>query len=117
MILDAYYDAVRRLLGHGDTDAQITHVGFGTDGTPADPADTALSEGAILVPLGTVETPAGEPRTLRVHFLLPRNTGNGMEIREIGLFTADGTLVARKTREAINKTADMEIGDTWEIQV
>ena len=40
-----------------------------------------------------------------------------MAITEIGLFTADGQLVARKVRNPILKTPDMEIGDSWELLV
>lgn len=117
MILDAYYDAVRRLLGDGDLNKQITHVGFGTDPTPPASTDTALSSDAVTVAVSSVVFSNTDPRTVTFEFSLPIDAGNGLVIRETGLLTADGTLVARKTREPLLKTPDMRLGESWDIQV
>ena len=116
MILDAYYDAVRRLLGDGDTGKQITHVGFGTDPAPPAPSDAALSADAVTIPVSDVTYSESDPRTVTVAFTMPLDTGNGLVIREVGLITADGTLIARKTREPLLKTPDMRLGESWDIQ-
>ena len=46
-----------------------------------------------------------------------RANGREVDITEIGLYTEDETLVARKVRDRIKKTPDMEFGDTWELLV
>lgn len=112
MILDAYYDAVRRLLASGDTGKVIKSVGFGS----SDTSEAKSLTDAVVVPVESVEF-ADNSRKLRVNWLLPRHLGNGLAIREIGLLTADGTLVARRTRQAIHKSDDMELGDVWELDV
>jgi hypothetical protein len=81
MILDAYYDALRRLLGEGDTDKQITHVGFGTNDAPADPGDTALSADAVLTPIISATYSDTDPRLFTVTFELGLSNGNGLAIR------------------------------------
>ncbi len=43
------------------------------------------------------------------------NGGNAFRIPS--LINADGTLIARTVRSPIEKTADLEIGDYWDIQV
>lgn len=116
MILDAYYDALRRLLAEADPGKRITQIGFGDGAASVQPSDTALSN-AFLKPVLGVEYDAADARVLRVRYRLERGEAVGLAITEIGLLTADGTLVARKVRSPIEKTADLEIGDYWEIRV
>ena len=113
MILDAYYDSLRHLLVSGDVGKVIASVGFGTS---EETNATELTD-AVLIPVDSVELDAENVRKLRVVWTLKRHEANGMAIREIGLLTADGTLVARRTRSAIEKTEDMELGDSWELDV
>lgn len=116
MILDAYYDALRSLLASADPGKRITHIGFGVGLVSVQPSDTALTA-AYTKPLTSVERDAVDPRRLRCHYRLERGEAVGLAISEIGLLTADGTLIARKVRSPIEKTADLELGDYWEIQV
>lgn len=117
MILDAYYDSVRRLLGDGDPNKQITHVGLGTNAADPDPSDSALSGDAVLTPVLSVAYSDTDERLLTISFELGLDAGNGLVIQEVGLICADGTLVARKTREPLIKTPDMRIGESWDLQV
>lgn len=112
MILEPYYDAVRCLLKNGDIGKIITSVGFGT----SDASEASALTDSVLVPVESVEF-GEDPHKLLIKWLLPRNQANGLAIREIGLLTADGTLIARRTRGLIEKTADMELGDIWELDV
>lgn len=116
MILDAYYDAVRRLLGGGGDGKVLAKIGFGTGTSSVQPSDAALTD-AFVKPVERVEFDAADPRLLRVHWKLERGEAVGMRITEIGLLCGDGTLVARTVRSPIEKTADLEIGDFWEIRV
>lgn len=116
MILDAYYDTLRELLATGSTDKVVTRIGFGTGSAPAAKTDTQLTD-AFTKELSGYELDADNPRLLRFTYRLLRSEANGMQITEIGLYTQDGTLVARKVRSAIEKTPDMEFGDTWELLV
>ena len=116
MITNAYYDALRELLATGNPDKVVTQIGFGTGTAAESPTDTALSA-PYLKPLSGFEMDPVNPRLLRFAYKLLRGEAIGMAITEIGLFCADGTLVARKVRSPIDKTPDMELGDTWELLV
>lgn len=116
MIVNGYYEALKALLTTGDPDKRVTKVGFGIGTAAATPEDTALTDAFIKPLAGFTEVP-GSPRLLRFSYLLGRSEAVGMMITEIGLFTEDETLVARKVRSAIEKTADLEIGDSWELYV
>jgi hypothetical protein len=113
MIQDAYYDAVRKLLASGDAGKVIVSVGFGSSGATN---ATQLTD-AVIVPVESISFDGTNPRKLLVNWKLPRHMANGLAIREIGLLTADGTVIARRTRSAIEKTTDMELGDIWELDV
>lgn len=118
MITLGFYQALARLMHSADADARITQVGFGADATAAAETDTTLSADAYVRPLTSVTVSPDEPRAIRFTWRLDKHEANGLAISEIGLLTADGTLVARKVRaHPIHKTADLEIGDHVEIQL
>ena len=116
MIVDGYYTALRELLATGNADKVVARIGFGIGTAPEAAGDTALT-GAYVKALSGFEMDPANPRLLRFTYKLLRGEANGMAITEIGLFTADGQLVARKVRNPILKTTDMEIGDSWELLV
>lgn len=116
MILDGYYHSLRRLLAEGDPGARITRIGFGEGTAEVAVTDAALTNPYIKPLSGTAFDPVNA-RLLRLDWLLRRDEANGMAITELGLLTDDGVLVARKVRDPINKTPDMEFGDSWEILV
>lgn len=116
MIYAAYYDALRRLLGDGNLAKRVTHVGFGSSALSPNVEVSGLSD-PVLTPVSAVEHHPTDKRRTAFHFLLPLDEGVGLTIREIGLLTADGTLVYRTVRAPITKTADMEFGDVINLQV
>lgn len=110
LVVDGALTVIVELLG-GQPDKAITHFGVGTSGTPAAAGDTALA-GAVLVPITAVTFPqAGH---VAFDWVLGPESANGLSIREFGLFTADGTLVSRKTRAAaIEKTDAVSLEGRW----
>lgn len=116
MILNAYYTALRELLATGHAGKVVTKIGFGT-GTASESQDDSALTGAFIKPLSGYELDPGNPRLMRFSYRLLRGEANGLHITEIGLYTEDEMLVARKVRSPIEKTPDMEFGDTWELLV
>ncbi|HYD66999.1 hypothetical protein [Azospirillum sp.] len=116
MITKGYYASLRELLATGDPARVVAKIGFGTGTNPEDFNDTTLTN-AFVKPLSGFEMDPDNPRLLRFTYSLLRGEANGKAITEIGLFTEGGTLVARKVRSPIEKTPDMQIGDTWELLV
>lgn len=116
MLYAAYYDALRRLLGDGDLSKRVTHFALGS--SDASPNVEVLSiTNEVLTPITEVVHSLTDSRVTTLHFLLPQDEGVGLTIREIGLKCADGTLVYRTTRLPITKTADLEFGDSLELQI
>lgn len=110
LVVTGAQPVIAALLG-GAAGMALSHIGFGTDGTAPTAGDTTLA-GAVKVALGAVTYPAsGE---VRFAWLLNDATANGMAIREFGLYSADGTLVARKVRStAIDKTDQITLEGEW----
>lgn len=107
--LDSYYDTVRQLLA-----GSLTHVGLGTSGAP----DATELTDAHIVPVSATVFPPDDVRKLWIRWVVPAGDANGLMIREIGLLRADGVMVARMVRATpIEKTADMEIGEWWKLDV
>lgn len=116
MILNAYYSTLRELLATGNPGKVITKIGFGVGTASEDAGDIALTD-AYIKPLLGYEMDPSNLRLMRFTYRLLRGEANGKQITEIGLYTEDEQLVARKVRSPIEKTPDMEFGDTWELLV
>ena len=116
MITLGFYQTLARLLSTAEPAACITQVGFGISGAAAAETDDALT-GAYVKPLTGVGVSPDSPRAIRFRWRLEKHEANGLAIREIGLLTVDGVLVARKVRAPIDKTPDLELGDWFEIQL
>lgn len=115
LIVDVGRDATARLLGEGDTNKIVSQIGFGTSNTPADVSDTALT-GGLTKALAGHSYPAA--RQVAFDFTLDEGEGNGLDIWELGLLCADGTLLSRKVRSApIEKTSDLSLEGTWTLEV
>lgn len=109
-------NAVGSLLA-GDTsgDKLVAQIGFGSNSTPANIEDTALTDSFTKDILST-SNPV--PNALQYDFTLELTENNGATIREFGLFTAEGTLFARKIRAAdIVKTSDVRLEGSWTISI
>ncbi|HYH17488.1 MAG TPA: hypothetical protein VD995_02620 [Azospirillum sp.] len=103
-----YYAVTRALLA-----PILTRVHFGTSGEAEAAVITDPIERAVLQ---AEMRPDG--RTLRLHFLLePGGAPIGTQIREIGLLSVDGRMVARRVGPPLEITDDLGIGDYFDIQV
>ena len=112
--LDIYYDTVRRLLATGDPLMRLTHVGLGTSGAPD---ATELTEPHVVAISATV-LPPNDPKKLLIRWVVPAGVATGLMVRELGLLRGDGALVARKVlANPIEKIAEMELGDWWDLDV
>lgn len=104
---------VAQLLG-GTAQRAITQFGIGTDGTAPAAGNVGLT-GAVLRPIVNVTYPAAGQ--VRFEWYVPTDAAVGMQIREFGLFTQSGLLVARKTHAgAIAKTADISLEGAWTLR-
>lgn len=113
LVVNGGRNAVAALLGGSAANKNITQIGFGTGSVMPSPPDAALT-GTVLKNISTVQYPS--VGAVRFNWLLDYADANGLAIREFGLFCADGSLFNRKTRDAINKTADISISGYWDIQ-
>jgi hypothetical protein len=85
----------------------ITKVGFGEGSNQPQPTDTELTN-AYMKNLTDV-TVDPEEGTIVIRYALDYLEGNGMSISEVGIFTTDGTLIARETRAAVLKDSETSI--------
>lgn len=113
LVVTQAHTVVANLLG-GMAQRAITQFGVGTDGTAPAAGNVGLT-GAVLRPIAAVTYPAAGQ--VRFTWYIPTDAAIGMQIREFGLFTQSGLLVARKTRAgAIAKTADISLEGTWTLR-
>lgn len=100
------------LLGGRDSGKYITHVGVGTSSNAATENDTDLV-GKVLI---AVSGATYDGPKVRFNFTIGSSQANGMTIRELGLFFANGVMFSRKVRKsAIGKEDDIEITGYWDI--
>lgn len=111
LIVTAGRSKLAKLLGGGYTGA-INRVGVGTGSTPAADGDKGLMN-AVYIPISSKEY--GEAK-VRFNFVIGSSDANGMDIVELGLFFADGTIFSRRVRKSvIGKEDDLQITGYWEI--
>ena len=111
LIVTAGRSKLAKLLGGGYTGA-INRVGVGTGSTPAADGDKGLTN-AVYSPISSTEY--GEAK-VRFNFVIGSSDANGMDIVELGLFFADGTIFSRRVRKSvIGKEDDLQITGYWEI--
>ena len=90
----------------GKSNQYITHIGFGTGQTLAVLTDDTL-ENLARIPI-TQSYVQGQRVTFE--WFLDKDTCNGMDIREFGLFTSDGVMVTKRQRgRVIGKASDVTI--------
>lgn len=100
-----------KLLGGSTTNQSITQIGYGTSVTAAAAGNTSLT-GAYMKAVDSVSYPA--TNQVSFAFSLGSTENNGVSIGEFGLFTAGGTLYARRVRTAaIPKDTDLSFSGTW----
>ena len=111
LIVDNSKQIHAKLLGGAFTNQNIAQIGFGTNGTAPAAGNAALTS-AYLKAIDTVSYPAANQ--VQFNFSLASSENNGMAILEFGLFTAGGTLYARRVRSAaLNKDTDVSINGSW----
>lgn len=99
------------------TNFTVQKFGLGVGTTPPAVTDTSLSEpltfyaGLTLKPVDNIAYPA--PFVMQVQFTMGLSEANGHLITEMGLFTSNGTLIARRTHTGINKKSDVELILAW----
>lgn len=112
MIMMSAKSALARLIAGQGTGKNINRIAFGTNGAGPTPNDQAIS-GAYTKAVSGITFPA--EGQVRFAFALGESEANGLNIRELGLLCADGTLFARKVRGLIEKTSDLSITGSWTI--
>lgn len=106
---------VSRLLGGDVTGKAITQIGIGTNG-----ADTALTDTTLTNLFKKAITSVSYPdaQSVRFEFDILADEGNGITIRELGLFDSSDVLFARKVRAGeIVKDSTVRIVGSWTITV
>jgi len=97
-----------------------SQFGVGTGTSPSKVTDTALQNpveftaGVYLKDINGVDYPA--PFIARVEFTLGNSEANGYLLTEMGLYSGDGTLIARKIMTGINKTSSLSPTLSWRIR-
>ena len=111
LIVTTGREKLARLIG-GGYNGRITNVGVGTGSAPTSDTDTNLTD-AVLLPVQSVEYAGAK---VRFNFIIGNGDANGLNIRELGLFFADGTMFSRRVRKSIiGKESDISITGYWEI--
>jgi hypothetical protein len=96
--------------------------GVGTGLTAAKVSDVALEAPITLASTSQITAPIDsidflQPFLVRVSFTLALGDANGYVISEMGLYSGNNTLMARKIRSvAVNKTSDFSPTLTWRIR-
>lgn len=85
-----------------------------TDVALVSPVALASVGGAFTKPIDGVDFPA--PFIARVQLTLAASDANGYLVTEFGLFSGDGTLLARTTNTGINKSSESSYQYSWKIR-
>lgn len=111
LIVDNSKQIHAKLLGGAFTNQNVAQIGFGTNGAAPVAGNTSLT-GAYTKAIDSVSYPTTSQ--VQFNFSLASSENNGMAILEFGLFTAGGTLYARKVRSAsLNKDTDVSLSGSW----
>jgi hypothetical protein len=100
---------IATLLINPSSGKAIAKVGFGEGGNIPTPDDTSLTNPYIK---RLNSSRVVDNSSVEFSYSLGYNEANGKTIREIGLFTEDGTLVAREVKDVIEKDADTSYDGT-----
>lgn len=113
-VVDSGLSAIADLLRGQATGRSIAQIGFGTNGSPTLPTTTTLTA-PYLKPFSLISQPT--PGRLEVDWSLELTEANGMDIREFGLILANGTLLARKNRDLLQKTSALTLQGKWIVKI
>jgi len=98
----------------------VKKFGLGTGTTPPKVTDVSL-ENPLTFYLGNETKPISAvdfsvPFVARVEFVIAASEANGYLITEMGLFSGNDTLIARRVHTGINKTSDFAPVLGWRIR-
>ena len=111
LIVTAGRSKLARLLG-GGYGGHISKVGIGEGTNAVSETDTNLTN-EVLVNVTSAEY---DGTSVKFNFCIGTGEGNGLNVREFGLFFDDGTMFSRRVRQTvIGKESDIEIAGFWEI--
>ncbi len=114
LVVTAARETHARLLGGDTAGRSVTRFGVGSGGTAPAAGNTGLTD-AFVRPLVAATYPAAG--RVQFQFALTSGEANGLSIREFGLFTAAGTLYARRVRAgALVKDSEIALAGTWTIE-
>jgi hypothetical protein len=107
IITDVGYRAAAQALA-GVTNSHINRIIIGQNTVPPAASDTSIGGTTLTLHFTNVEYP--DNFSIRFNFMINANTGNGMNMAEFGLLTADGRLFSRLVRpQIIEKTDQIEV--------
>lgn len=128
LIVDGAREALAKLVTGDGPGLSVTQIGFGTSSDSPEHTNTELSGDAVIKDLTGFDYPAQivdpltsqviatAPGIARFQFVLLESEGNGLDIIEFGLFTANDTLFSRKVRSGpIAKLSDIRIEGDWSL--
>ncbi len=110
LILTATRSAIVQMLAGVGSGEAVKKIGFGSNGTAPVPGNSALANAYIKNVSGHTFPADGQ---VRFSWSLAASEANGLAITEFGLLTASNTLLARKTRGAIQKESDLALEGSW----
>ena len=106
---------VARLLGGDASGVAVNQIGIGSNGADTTILDTGLTN-TFKKPVSAVSYPDGQ--SVRFDFDILSDEGNGITIRELGLFNGNDVLFARKIRTGeIRKDNTVRLVGSWTITV
>lgn len=110
--------AARQMLAQivtGEIVDTIYYIGIG-EGTAAESSDDTTLENVCKVPLTGRSVDGTQAK---FEFTIGKNAGNGLNVREFGLFTERGTMFSHKVRDSsaqtLIKDSDITIEGYWVI--
>ncbi|MEX2155127.1 MAG: hypothetical protein WD825_17410 [Gemmatimonadaceae bacterium] len=112
LVVNGMKATLANLLGAGTAAHVITQIAFGSSGAVAAVGDVRPLQNEYLRAIGLATYPlVGQ---VRFAWSLGAAEANGLAIREFGLVTTGGVLVARKSRaSAIQKENDVTLEGSW----
>lgn len=99
----------------GNSSKRIARIGFGTSQTPTTELNTVLTDPYIRDIINCRYDEVTDE--ILVDWILEPSEANNKTIREIGLYTADDTLITRRVREPIVKTDDIQLTGLWHLKI
>ena len=117
LVVDGGRQMMAYLLGNKSptSDFVISTFKVGTGTTAPTVADTGLQNSVLSKAIEGVDYPS--PFVLRVGMQLGPSEANGYLLTEFGLFSGNGTMIARKTQVGLSKSAGLTPVVFWRLRL